>query len=132
MDMPCVEWKSRASKRVRSLRGFAQLLRRAPSVARILRRPSSTVGAKGSRCSRRQLRFSPLPWAPCMRFDHLRVVWPYLLGATLLVACDVDLREGWFRCDSHGACPEGWTCRDDGRCWSTPSDSKVEPATRPD
>src|SRR5262245_22258408 len=67
-----------------------------------------------------------------MRFDHLRVVWPYLLGATLLVACDVDLREGWFRCDSHGACPEGWTCRDDGRCWSTPSDSKVEPATRPD
>lgn len=43
--------------------------------------------------------------------------------ALLAGACAPDLREGYFSCAVSADCPDGWSCRGDGRgdgrCWST-------------
>ena len=37
----------------------------------------------------------------------------------VLAACEADLEEGAYGCET-GACPEGWFCGSDQRCYSSP------------
>lgn len=50
-------------------------------------------------------------------------------GLGLATACGIEHREGWYECDFDSptpSCPNGWFCRADGTCWSTPGDGGVD------
>jgi hypothetical protein len=52
-----------------------------------------------------------------MRCSYARWLLPLALAG-----CWGPPAEGRLRCGTEGACPSGWVCRADGRCWSTPGD----------
>ena len=50
-----------------------------------------------------------------------------ILAALVMLGCAPDIREGYYGCAADTDCPDGWTCRTDGRCWQ--SAGSVDAAT---
>jgi hypothetical protein len=52
----------------------------------------------------------------------------WIVCAVWLSSCSPSPPEGALLCDADAACPDGWVCRADGRCWTTRADAGVRDA----